>query len=299
MSFEIMLTRTFVPGIEKHLDPSAPPLTAGDFELIMDGAPLRKRLEDGTCWLWHPKNTAWLAASFKPGENAGEAYISFSVSYGHNQFLKIWADAFELALRLSRHLGTRVFEDCNYHEVSRENISELLAPESTFVREQAVFWKNTVSGLEERIQAPLEYPIDRYDAVNDYFIFFLEPKRQVDIPQMVSSLKLSCAPDSISNDRFALQDDSSGSVLSTVLLRANDGALQIRPFYWMEPFARVAAETLNLATTLQKELGGRLFLRDKPVDEALLAEIKENSKGLGVEFFLWLQAKDENRMQAR
>jgi hypothetical protein len=292
MSFEILLTRTLVPGIGRRLEePGAQPLSLADFELIMNGAPLRRRLEDGTCWLWHPEGMAWLSASFHPGNDEVDGYVSFALSYAHNQFLKVWADAFELALRLARHIGARVFEDVSFKEITRENAGELLDPASTFVEGQARFWKETVTGLEERLQAPLEYPIGRYDAVNDYFIFFLDPKKKVDLPSLISGLNLSCAPDSIGTDRFALQDPGSGNLLARVLLRPDDGALQIRPFYWMEPFSTVAEVTLDLAYALQHALGGQLFLRDKPLSPEFRAEIVENIKGLGVEFFLYLEAR--------
>jgi hypothetical protein len=290
MSFEIILTRTTVPGINKKLDdPEAQPLTAGDFELIMDGAPIRRRLEDGTCWLWHPDGMAWLAASFHP--NNGDGYITFAVSYAHNQFMKIWADAIDLGLRMGRSLSARVFEDSEFQEITRENADELMSPDGNFVAGQGEMWKQTVYGMEENVQAPLEYPVDRYDGVNDYFVFFLDAKERVDMRELVNKLKLSYAPDSLTANSFALQDAESGNVLTRVVLRPNDGAIQIRPFYWMEPFSRVAAETLNLAVQFQEELGGRLFLKEKLVDHQLRDEIKSNISGLGVEFFLWLQSR--------
>ena len=108
-------------------------------------------------------------------------------------------------------------------------------------------------------------------------------------------LNLCVDPESLAADRFALQDFQTGNLLSSVYLRPNDQALQIRPFYWLEPFARVAPATLNLALVLQKELGGQLFLREKPLSEDFQSEIEQNIKGLGVEFFLFLEARKNNR----
>ena len=354
MSFEILLTRTVVPGVERRLEPSGVPLTRGDFELIMDGAPVRRKLEDGTRWLWHPQEMAWLAASFREGKEAGDGYIAFAVSYGHNQFLKVWADAIELALRMARHLGARVFEDATYQEITRDNAEQILDPQGKFVTEQDEFWKKSVTSMEERLLAPIEYPVGRYDALNDYFVLFLDPPtvpsnaqalnalnagsaenagsagiagdaegvsissynslaaaplatdfgagaagdakpgdtavRKIDMPALARKLQLNVAPDSLSPDRFALQDPVSGSILALALLRPNDGAIQIRPFYWMEPFSRVASETLNLAKVLRGELGGRLLLRDKPISPQFETAIEANIKGLGIEFYFWLQS---------
>jgi hypothetical protein len=292
MSFEILLTRTVVPGIDKQLeDPGARPLTPQDFALIMDGAPVRRRLEDGSLWLWHPQGMAWLSAAYKTDVKTGDGYISFALSYAHNQFLKVFADAFELALRLSQYLGARIFEDTGYGEITAENAGELLSPHGSFVLEQASLWQATVADLDGRIQAPLEYPLGRFDAVNDYFVFFLEAAAQVDMRSLVRQLSISVPPESLADNCFALQDPDSGSVLARVLKRP-DGALQIRPFYWMEPFAVVAAATLDLSCRLQDHVGGRLFMRDKPFTPELQAAVAENIKGLGVEFFLWLQSQE-------
>lgn len=286
------MTRTIIPGIERQLgDPNAQALTQGDFELIMEGAPIRKRMDDGTCWLLHPSGTSWMSAAFKKGKRAGDGYISFAVSYSHIQFLKVWADAFELALRCARHLGARVFEDSRHQEINPGNAAQLLDPQGKFVSEQAKFWKETIAGLDSRMQAPLEFPVGDYDAVNDYMVFFLEPKKQFSLPDLTKRLGLSVDPESVAEDRFATQDEQTGSLLSRVLLRPNDGALQIWPFYWMEPFSNVGPETLRLADTLRSELGGRLYLREKPVTAEFKKALEENINGFGVEFFLWLSAK--------
>lgn len=287
MAFEIFLTRTIVPGIERRISDD-PPLTRADFELVMDGAPIRKRLNDGSCWLWHPENMAWLTASWKEGKETNGGYISLAVSYGHNKFLKVWADAFALALRLARSLNARIFEDSKFIEISRDNIEELLAPHSPLVTEQAEFWKKTVAGMDAHMQAPLEFPVGPYDAVNDYFVFFLDPKKKINMVDLINKLNLYIDPDSLSEDRFAIQDRKTNNLLSRVLLRPNDQALQIWPFYWMEPFSRVAAETLAMAISLQQELGGSLFLKEKALTPALQEEVIEHINGLGVEFFLWL-----------
>ncbi len=298
MSCEIILARTYLPGLDKLLDEDGDlePLVKAEFEIIMKGAPVYKRQEDNSCWLEHPSGVAWLAAKFHEGKNEeGErdprrSYISFSISYAHNQFLKVWADACELALRLAAYLNARVFEDTEYLELTRENADELLAPESDLVRKQAAFWKSTISGLDSRMQAPLEIPIGSYDAVNDYFVFFLDPKQKTTMPELIKRLELNADPESIASDRFALMESGSDSLLSRVLLRPNDQALQIWPFYWLEPFSKVAKATFDLALLMQKELGGELFLKEKKLTEELAGEIESRIQGLGVEFFLWLES---------
>lgn len=286
MSFELFITRTFVPGINRRLDEDASPVTLEEFELLMDGAPIRSRLADGTCWLWHPKDMPWLAAKFQQ-LNDRDSYISLSISYSHNQFLKVWAAGFELALRMAKSIRARVFEDSNFLEVSNENVEELFAPRGSFVSDQAKFWEQTVTVLNSKMQAPLEYPIGTHDAVDDYFVFFLEPETPKPFPELIRNLGLNISPDSLGTDRFAIEDPSSSSLLSRVLLRPNDQSLQIWPFYWMEPFSRVALETLSLALKLHGELGGKLFFRDKVLTPDLEKEIRLHIDGLGVEFFLW------------
>ncbi|MBX9719881.1 MAG: hypothetical protein K2X81_00675, partial [Candidatus Obscuribacterales bacterium] len=285
----IFITRTVVPGTGKVIDDTALPLTVSDFELVMDGAPVHRRHEDGSRWLWHPKGFPWLTASFEPGLTENEGYILFSLSYGHNKFMLVWADAFDLALRLARALNARVFEDYLSWEITRENAEELLAPNSKLVVEQGALWKATISGLDSRMQAPLEYAVGPYDAVHDYFVFFLEPSKQVSLVQLVAKLDLCVDTDSLTESHFVLKDPKTDSFLARVLLRPNDQALQIWPFYWMEPFSVVGPATFNLAMQLREELGGNLFLREKPVDDELSRGIQENMRGLGVEFFLWLQ----------
>ncbi len=286
---------------------------------------------------------------------------------------------------MARHLGARVFEDASYQEITRENAEQILDPNGKLVTEQDEFWKKSVTSMEERLLAPIEYPVGRYDALNDYFVLFLDPPsapltqqllnpqsmkpravgitggaddalvsistynllaasplaaniaadssddakkvdsgigdlaedampgvekpgdsgagtngrdaqdsaskvRQIDMPALAHKLGLSVAPDSVAPERFALQDPISGSILALALLRPNDGAIQIRPFYWMEPFSRVAAETLKLAKALRNELGGTLLLRDKPISPQFETAIEANINGLGVEFYFWLQS---------
>lgn len=290
MAYEIFLTRTVVPGTEIRLDDAQQAITPSDFQLIMDNAPVRKRFHDGACWLWHPEDMAWLTASWQKGASEDSSYISLSISYGHQKFLKVWADAFALALRLGRALNARVFEDSKHLEITRENVQELLAPHAALVTEQAGFWKEAVTGMDRHMQAPLEYPVGPYDAVNDYFVFFLEPSNYIKMSELVKKLDLYIDPESLAEDAFAIQDRQTGSLLSRVFLRPNDRALQIWPFYWMEPFEKVAGATLDLAKQLQAELGGSLYLKEKPITQSLEGEIRAQIRGLGVEFFLWLES---------
>ena len=291
MTFELIITRAFPAESGQDQDLLAP-LCREDFELLMDGAPIRRRLKDGSCWLWHKQNIPWLAARFREDGPSGQPCISLVLSYSHIQYLKVWADAFELALRLAKSIRAAVVEGWNHQLVNKENVSELLDPKGPYVREQAAFWKDTVTQLNDRMQAPLEYPIDTHDAVDDYFVFFLDPAQAFNATELIAKLALSVDPDSVTKERFALMDGNSGNILASVLLRSNDAALQIWPFYWMEPFAVVAAETLKLAVQIQGQLGGKLYFKDKPLTPQLVAELEEHIKGLGVEFLFWMGKMD-------
>lgn len=291
MAFEIVLTRSPLPGYDYEFDKDAPPLSLSEFELVMDGAPIRRRLEDGSIWLWHPMDMAWLSASFIQME-MGKSYILFSVSYSHNQFLKVFADAIELALRLSRQLGARVFGDSGAFEISMDNADELLLPHSDLVKEQVKLWKDTVARMDASIEAPLEYPLGPYDGVRDYFVFFLELQAKFEASVLVEKLQLAVVDGSLNQDRFAIKDPETDAILSRVVLRPNDGALQIWPFYWMEEFSIVAKSTMALALKLQEELGGKLFLQEKEFTPELKSEVEKHIDGLGVEFFLWLNGEE-------
>ncbi len=292
MPFELYLTRSFVPVIERTLESELPPLTREEFELLMDGAPLRSTMEDGTRWFWHPSGVPWMSVQFhEPSKE--HTYISLSISYSHNQFLKVWASAFELALRMAKSVQARIFEDSNFYEVDAERIQELLAPDGDFVSEQAKFWEQNVTLINSQMKAPLEYPIAKHDAVTDYFVLFLEPEKKLSTEELAKKLNLNISVGSLSSDRFAVEDPKDGSVLSRALIRPNDSAWQIWPFYWMEPFSRVAKETLELASKLHAELGGSLFFREQPLTSELKNEICDHIDGLGVEFFLWWQERQK------
>jgi hypothetical protein len=291
MAYEIFLTRTAVPGTDIRFEHELGPLTNSDFQLIMDGAPIRKRLDDGACWLWHPQNMPWLSASWQKGRSENSSYISLAVSYAHNQFLKVWADAFALALRLGHSLNARIFEDSKHLEITRENVEEVLAPHGQLVTEQAKFWEEAVTGMDRNMQAPLEYPMGPYDAVKDFFVLFLDPEKRSSMIDVVRDLNLYIDPESLAADRFAIQAKQNDNLLARVLVRPNDGALQIRPFYWMEPFQKTAPATLDLAKQLQSRLGGSLYLKEKPMTTAFEDEIRNQINGLGVEFLLWLEAR--------
>ncbi|MBX9685219.1 MAG: hypothetical protein K2X27_00880 [Candidatus Obscuribacterales bacterium] len=289
MSFDFYLTRSFVPGLEKQIDPSQLPLTEADFELLMDGGPIMRRLESGSCWLLHPTKGPWLSASFRQGRTESESHILLSVSYGNKQFLSVWADAFSLALRLAKSISCRVFEGSLHIEVRNENLESLLSPESDFARQQFELWKKTVSEMDRAMLAPLEFPIDSYDAVDEYFLFFLEPERKYSMKEIVADLALCIDPDSLTENSFALVNKDSGDPQSRVLLRSNDAAWQIYPFHWLEPFSVVANATHELALKLHKRMGGKLFYRDQELNPQLSEQLKAACQGLGVEFFLWQQ----------
>lgn len=292
MPFELYLTRSFVPVINRSLESDLPPLTREDFELLMEGAPLRAKLEDGTRWFWHPSGVPWLSAQFHELSKEN-TYISLSISYSHNQFLRVWSSAFELALRMAKNIRARIFEDSNFFEVDSSRIEELLSPHGDFVTAQAKFWEQNVTMINSQMKAPLEFPFQGHDAVTDYFLFFLEPEKEISTAEIAKKLKLNVSAGSLSTDRFAIEDAKDGSVLSRILIRPNDNAWQIWPFYWMEPFSRVSRETIDLAKGLHAELGGKLFFRDQLFTDELQQEICDHIDGLGVEFFLWWQERQK------
>lgn len=290
MSCEIILGRSFLPGLEAWLDPPQAPMTIADFEILISGAPIYKRLDTGEVWFRHPNGMPWFSASFKEGALPGTGYISFSLSYGHIQFIKVWLDAIELSLRLAKQINARVFDEFSGQEINQENADCLLAPGGALVEEQKRVWLETAAKLEEHLLAPLEYPIGKNDAVADFFVFALELNSSVSTSFLAQSLCLLIEPGSFSEQGFAVQDKERKGIVSRVL-RRQGGGFEIRPFYFMEPFAKVASATFGLALAIQKELGGSLYFNEKPLDKETGEQIQKESGALAVEFFLWWNKK--------
>jgi hypothetical protein len=294
MPFDIFVTRTSLPDREVELTASGwnflpwkktntNSISVQEFAIAMQTATVRQKHADELYWLWHPLiDVPWCSVELVPTDENG-GYIHFSISFGNNYFMRIWKDIFDFALRTAESLGARVVEGHWKEEVTRKNFQSVLDQEDEYYQHHYSCWRQTLDALTARNQAPLEYPIGYEDAVNEYFMFQVYPDRIMPFHQIVREMSLNV--DSISTSGASFIKDDDGNPMTRFFVNA-DGSFVLAPAYTFRDFSYLATATCDIVNQFHNYLGGHVFFNQAPFTEDLKSFVQENSKGLGIEFYL-------------
>lgn len=259
-----------------------------EFRAVLEaGAAVRR--PKGEYWVRYPQtDEAWFSARWQPATADG-GEIVLSLSYSHPRFLRNWADAFDMALRLAKALRARVFEEVGGREVTQGNVDRVLDPQGHYVQTQRDLYLQVRERLGQRAEAPLECPVGALDIVPEYFLFSLHPRNGAGLPPLAELLAL-LGP----RLQVMVQQDNGAGVgrpgeeQPSVQIGYSPDALKLRPFWGSRTFAEVAPTALAVADALAG--AGEMRFLDRPLTPELRVALGQRSTGLGVEVFEWLQA---------
>jgi len=299
MPFDIFVTRTSLPDREITLTASGwdflpwkkantNSITKAEFNSVLKTATIRERHAEDLCWLWHGiLDVPWCSAELVPMDDNG-GYIQLSISFGNNYFMRVWKDIFDFALRIAEELGARVVEGHWKEELTRKNIDSAIDPEDEYYQHHFSLWRQTLDSLTAKSQAPLEYPIGYEDAVNEFFMFQIYPDKVLPFHQIVREMSLDV--DSVSAGAGgSFVKDKDGNPITRVFVNA-DGSLVLTPAYTLRDFHYLSQGTCDIVDQFHHYLGGQVIFNHAPFTEDLKHFVHENSKGLGIEFYLVINA---------
>lgn len=108
MPFDLFVSRakTFQAIERGGLFRRAAPITPEEFRTVMaDGAPATR--PDGDLWFAHPEDhSPWFAARLTQ-----KGSVVLSCSYTNHRFLRNFADAFDIGVRIAEALNASLFEE--------------------------------------------------------------------------------------------------------------------------------------------------------------------------------------------
>lgn len=277
---------------------SAPPISPTLLESLMAGAPVGRR-EDGAWRVPHPnEGDPWCTMAMR-GPN-----LVLSASYSYRRFVRNFADMFDQALAMARHVGLRVFDEVRGTEVVAAEVNEFLTKGSSYFELVVGTFAETRRKIDQNAMAPLEYPVGPIDLVSDYFVVHVRGVGDPTTKQVLQVIEgaLGARTVTVAADRALLVHaaDTRGflarslsrespTACAKILVRP-DGALQVWPT-WCTSFAEGARAVLAAANATRAAFGGELTLGGRKVDDAFAAEIAERAGGLGVDMFEWLQGR--------
>jgi hypothetical protein len=293
MPFDIFVTRTSLPDKEIELTASGwnflpwkktntNSITKAEFNSAFQSAIVRQRHADDLLWIWHELDVPWCSAELVPTDDDG-GYIQMSISYGNNYFMRVWKEIFEFALKIAERLGARVIEGQWKEEITRKNLLAAIEQEDEYYQHHFSCWRQTLDTLSAKNQAPLEYPIGFEDSVSEFFMFQVYPDRILPFHQIIREMSLNV--DSVSTSGGSFIKDKDGNPITRFFVNA-DGSFVLTPAYTFRDFCYLVPGTCDIAEQLQKHLGGTVFFNHVPFTEDLKNFVLENSKGLGIEFYL-------------
>lgn len=259
--------------------PPTAPLAMDEVEAWLATGPA-SRTEPG-CWRVRRPDTdePWFLARCLDG-----GHVRLAISWSGHRFLRDAADVFDFAMRLAEALDARVFEEVGGTEVTEDVVDRLLAPDGPYVGQLAETWAHVLRQMNQRLQAPLEYPVGEADAVSEFLLFSVRPQGGFDALRDLPH-GLVAAHD---GDRGLLSVPGEKHARVKVM-RDREGAVRLWPSWLHRPFVDVAAPTIDTVAALV-ERGGRATWHDRPVTPELLAEMRARAGGLGVDFWGWAQS---------
>lgn len=236
--------------------------------------------------LMHKSGVPWLLAELDtPLERPSR--IRLSISLTNFKFARAWIDAFDAALDLAQHLNAHLIEGSYHSEVSAENIDEYLRADGEYAQIHMKRWHDALTEMNIHNQAPLEFPLGHLDSVSEYFCLSVQAYTAVTPEKLTDELGYALRLRSASSHTGAIYDPETQRPISKILFRA-DGKIQLQPFYWKEPFAMAAAETLEIAETIEQKYGGSLYFFSQPVSDELRSALKNRINSLGADFYWWV-----------
>lgn len=287
MPFDLFVSRakTFQAIDHAGLFRRAAPITPEEFRAVMaDGAPTTR--PDGDLWFTHPEDhSPWFAARLTP-----KGSVVLSCSYTNHRFLRNFADAFDIGVRIAEALGASLFEEVRCERVVPSQLDRLLAPDGDYIRLQAGTFKHCLQRLDQDPGGPLEYPLGPIDLVGEYFVLHLTLPDGApnDMPALLKPVALPSAPADIAPSHAVLPD-AQGNALTKILL-GPDRRLQLWPSHGAGPWSASARATLATFKALAAIYPGPTTFNGRGISSALSAELEARVGGLGVNFYQWATA---------
>jgi hypothetical protein len=258
------------------------PITPDAFRAVMaDGAP--KVRADGDLWFTHPEDhSPWFAARLTP-----KGSVVLSCSYTNHRFLRNFADAFDIGVRIAEALNASLFEEVRCERVVPSQLDRLLAPDGDYIRLQAGTFKHCLQRLDQDPGGPLEYPLGPIDLVGEYFVLqlTLPGNAPANVPALLKPVSLPSAPTDLAPSH-AVVPDPQGTPLTKILLRP-DRRLQLWPSHGAGPWSASARSTLATFKALEARYPGPATFNGRGLDSALSAQLDTRVNGLGVDFYQW------------
>lgn len=284
MPFDLFVSRakTFQAIERGGLFRRSAPITPEAFRAVMaDGAPTMR--PDGDLWFTHPEDhSPWFAARLTP-----KGSVVLSCSYTNHRFLRNFADAFDIGVRIAEALNASLFEEVRCERVVPSQLDRLLAPDGDYIRLQAGTFKHCLQRLDQDPGGPLEYPLGPIDLVGEYFVLqlTLPGNTPADLPALLRPVALPSAPTDLAPSHAAVPDPH-GTPLTKILLRP-DRRLQLWPSHGAGPWSASARSTLETFKALEAEYPGPATFNGRGLDSALSAQLEARVNGLGVDFYQW------------
>jgi hypothetical protein len=283
------------PGLSAR--PGAPhsiPIALEDFHALMGTAPATKS-GDVAYRVRHPEGDPWFVAAWEPPGN-----LVLSTSYSYHRAIRNLIDMVYQGLNIARHFEARLFEEAGEEEIAAQNVDELMDVKGQYLGLHAAAFRNAMKMLDTECQAPLEYPVGPIDVVSEYFVFHVEPSRELAVDEVravlerqVKGAKVDVAKSQhgalAEANALLLSDATDGKRLVKALL-LNDRQWQVWPAHGQAPFSRTANAALRVAESIASETQGRATFNRRAFDGALRDAVHLRVNGLGVDFLTWLQA---------
>jgi len=299
MPFSIWVTRapTYAQAHREAVGNLKAPLTTPPGEAGLDRAELDDLLHvlgatahpaDHARWLRYAKTgEPWCSVFTTPFEGPLR-HVELSASYSNPRFMRNMLDMFDLGLRLAERLGGKLYEETQGAEITAANIDAFLAHEGEFVKGQHAFWRSGQEQLWSSSYAPLEYPLGAIDQLSDYLQFGVATKGE---PPPLSAL-VAKLPEHLEahplQHSAVLEDRKSGAPVVR-LIRVEDGVI-VRPYWSHLAFEHLARETFRAVERAEALTGGEVRYLGKPASATSRKELEAHAKGLGVEYYEWLNS---------
>jgi hypothetical protein len=294
MPFDIFVTRTSIPDRDITLTASGwnflpwnkantNSITKAEFGSVLKSANVYQKHSDDLYWIKHELDVPWCSAELVPTDDNG-GFIQLSISLGNNYFMRVWKDIFQFALNMAEPLGARVVEGHYKEEITKKNINSAIDHDDEYYQQHFSNWRQTLDALSSKSQAPLEYPIGYEDSANEFYMFQIYPDKILPFQQIVREMNLNI--DSVSTGAGgSFIKDKDGNPITRFFVNA-DGSFVLTPAYTFRDFSYIALGTCEIVEQFHKHLGGHVFFNQAPFTEDLKSFVLENSKGLGIEFYL-------------
>lgn len=259
-----------------------------EFAELISSGPCTQR-PNGDYWVRHPEDDSpWLAARL-----TDKGTIVLSCRYTNHRYLRNFADAFDLGIRLAETLNANLFEEVRGEAVTRKVVDTLLEPNGRYFGMQIRTFNDCIQGLDQEARGPLEYPLGPIDAVGEYCVIHaaLPPVDPPTLTDLMAFVSLPAQPTDLDGNHTFLCNDS-GKPVTKLLLRS-DRRIQLWPCHGQTSFAEAAGTTFESFRAISSILPGDSMFNFQPFTPDLQAEVAQRSKGLGVDFYEWTCAPEQ------